>query len=318
MRASIAFLFLASNVSRELLQPVAAVVADRTFEVGDLHLLLVTPHCLLVRPFVQSLPFVREQSQAFVEQSQFDARKILAQRLTATSELIDLADQSRVTLTIRHQRCEQLDLTFGFHHRLVSPGQVVEMRYQRHDTRHHIEGFQHVIAHKIGQVADRLHRYGLVEQLQRLIVIDTEATAEPRAIPGETVFDLRPHRAQFLAQLGDVGTEMRKVHRNREITFRSDKQSRRLPVRLLHPEYLRQCHGLVVARVVEHPQNDRVGVGVAQTHRLGRAGDLVALGLVVAEYIGTQRPFPAVGAGGFVVGYPLRGHEQRRNRVYQC
>ena len=77
-------------------------------------------------------------------------------------------------------------------------------------------------------------------------------------------------------------------------------------MQVLHPEHLGQRHRLVVAGVVEDAEDHRVAVVVAQRHRLGRAGDLVALGLVVAQHVGAQRALPAVGAGRLVVGDALR------------
>ena len=40
------------------------------------------------------------------------------------------------------------------------------------------ERLEHVLAHEVGQVAHRLHGDGLVEQLERLLVLDAEAPAE--------------------------------------------------------------------------------------------------------------------------------------------
>jgi hypothetical protein len=101
-----------------------------------------------------------------------------------------------------------------------------------------------------------------------------------------------------------------KVAGDREIAFGGDEEARRLPLRVLDPEHLRQRHRLVVAGVVKHAEDHRVVVVVAQRHRPRRAADLVALGLVVAEHVGAQRPLAAVGTGRLVVGDALRRHQQ--------
>jgi hypothetical protein len=49
------------------------------------------------------------------------------------------------------------------------------------------KGLEHVVAHKVGQVAHRLQRHGLVEQLQRLLAHVAEATAKVRAVGREAV-----------------------------------------------------------------------------------------------------------------------------------
>jgi hypothetical protein len=78
--------------------------------------------------------------------------------------------------------------------------QVIEVADQRLDAAAHVEGLQHVAAHEVGEVAHRLHRHRLVEQLQRLLVLDAEAAAEPGAIGREAVEQLAARTAQLLAQ----------------------------------------------------------------------------------------------------------------------
>ena len=157
-------------------------------------------------------------------------------------------------------------------------------------------------AHEVGQVADRLHRYRLVEQLKRLIVVDAKAPAKPCRIRREAIVQFGAQPAQFLAQLGDVRTEVREVRSNRQVALGCEKKARRLALRVLHPEHLSQGHGLVVTGVVEHAKDDGIAVLVAQRYRLGRAGHFIAFGFVVSKDVGAQRAFLVVRAGSPVIG----------------
>lgn len=46
------------------------------------------------------------------------------------------------------------------------------------DALPHVERFEHMAAHEIGQIANRFHGNRLMEQLQRLLVLDAEAAAD--------------------------------------------------------------------------------------------------------------------------------------------
>ena len=46
------------------------------------------------------------------------------------------------------------------------------------DTLFDIERLKHVGAHELGEVADLLHRNGLMEQVERLFVFDSEQPAK--------------------------------------------------------------------------------------------------------------------------------------------
>jgi hypothetical protein len=220
-------------------------------------------------------------------------------------------------VAVGDQRREQRHLALGLQHRFVGPVQVVEMTKQRGNPRLDVERFEHVTAHEVGQVADRLHRHRLVKEIQRLFVIDPEAAAKPGAIRREAVEDLAAGSPQPLAQRRDVRAEMGKVASDREIAFGGDEEARRLPLCILDPEDLCQRHRLVVAGVVKDAEDHRVVVVVAQRHRPGRTAEFVALGLVVTENVRAQRPLAAVGAGRLVVGDALRRHQQRRHRIDQ-
>ena len=195
--------------------------------------------------------------------------------------------------------------------------QVVKVADQGLQARGHLEGLQHVAAHKVRQVADRLHRHGLVKQLQRLVVFNAKAPAKPGRIRRKAVVQFCAQAAQPLAKLGHVGAEMGEVRRNRERTLGPQKEACGLPVGFLHPEHLGQCHRLVVACVVENTQDHRVAVGLAQAHRLGRTGDLIAFGFVMPQYVGAQRPLFAVRACSLVVGDAVGRHQQGGDGINQ-
>ena len=57
---------------------------------------------------------------------------------------------------------------------------------------------------------------------------------------------------------------MGEVAGDRQCALRADEKPCRLALRILHPEYLRQRDGLVVARVVKYAQDHRIAVVVAQ------------------------------------------------------
>ena len=220
-------------------------------------------------------------------------------------------------LAVGHQRRKHGHLALGLQYRLVSAVEIVEVADQRCDARRHVERLEHVATHEVGQVADRLHRHRLVEEVERLFVVDAEAPPEPGTVRRKAVEEVIARSPQPLAQRSDVAAEMGKITGNRQVAFRGNEEAGRLPLRILDPEDLRQRYRLVVAGVVEDAEDHRVVVVVAQCHRPRRAADLVALGLVVAEHVGAQRALAAVGAGSLVVGDALRRHEQRRHRIDQ-
>ena len=81
------------------------------------------------------------------------------------------------------------------------------MGNQRQHTRRYIKRLQHVVAHKIRQVADRLHRNSLVKQLQRLFTLNAKTAAEVRAVGWKTVKQLNFAFAQAFFQLGNIGSK---------------------------------------------------------------------------------------------------------------
>ncbi len=314
---AVAFRCVLPDVGGHLLQPVATVFGHGALE--RIHgcalavALLSTP--LLVRG--ESRLVLRQEMQAPPQQAEFELGEVGLERVTAVAQIIQLGGQLAVAVAVGHQRYEQLHLALGLEHRLVGTVQVVEVRDERTDARRDVKGFQHVAAHEVGEVAHRFHRHRLMEQFQRLFVVDAAAAPKPRAVLREAVLEFRAQAAQSLAQLCDVRTEAREVRGDRQLAFSANIEARGLALGILHPEHLGQRDGLVVARVVEHAEDHGIAVVIAQAHGFGAAGRFVALGLVMPEHLGPQRAFPAVGAGGLVVDDAMGGHQECGDRVHQ-
>ncbi len=260
---------------------------------------------------------LRQQGQTVLQQLALEPGKVGPQRLAPLAPALDLGQQGLVALAIGNQRRQQLDLALGLEHGLVRAVQVVEVADQGLDAAGHIEGLQHVAAHEIGEVAHRLHRHRLMEQLQRLLVLDAEAAAKPGPVRREALEQLAARAAQLLAQAGDVAAKAAEVVGNRQRPLGRHEQARGLALRVFQPEHLGQRHGLVVALVAKHRQDDRVARRIAQRHRPAAPGDLVALALVVAQHVGAQAALAGIGPGGLVVGHALRRHQQRGDGIDQ-
>ena len=124
-----------------------------------------------------------------------------AQRLAAGLQVFHLRHECCMAVAIGHDRHQPLDLRARLEHGLVRARQVLEVRDHVLDAVLDRERLQHVGANEVGQVADGLHRHGLVEQVERLLAVDAEAAAEGSAIGRERVeeLDVR-HLAQAFAQ----------------------------------------------------------------------------------------------------------------------
>ena len=129
-----------------------------------------------------------------------------------------------------------------------------------------VERFEHVLAHEVGEVADGLHRHGLVEQLQRLLGFDAEPAAEIPAVLGETV--VRRGRRPRAAACCSGAISVPKSEKSAAID-RSRSATTKNRVRLaLMPSFSQNTWARVtvdvVARVGEDAEDDRVGGLVAQ------------------------------------------------------
>ena len=215
------------------------------------------------------------------------------------------------------QRAERGQLRPGALDRLVGLGEILEVRHDVRGPFRGVEGLEHVIADEIGEVADRFHGHRPVEQLHRLLGLDAETPAEILAVLREAVVDRSAARPQPPAQRGHVGAEVGEVtcHRQRLVRGHVEPVGLSSGVGAAQPEHLGDGDGRVVPLVAEHAEDHAVLRAVAQRDRLGGAGDLVAFGLVVAEHVRAQRPFPGVRARGLVVGNPVGRQQQRGDRV---
>ena len=180
------------------------------------------------------------------------------------AQVLHLLYQYAVLLTVGHQGCQHLHLLLGFEHGLVGAIQVIKMANQCLNAHSNVKRFQHVAAHKVGQITDRFHGDGLVEKFQRLIVFYAKTPPEPRCIGRKTVKQFGAWCTQFFAQSADISAKICKMGRNGQTPVGHHKEACRLGLCVFHPEHLRQRHSLVVARIVKYAQNHRVTVVVAQ------------------------------------------------------
>ncbi|KFB71134.1 MAG: hypothetical protein AW09_003748 [Candidatus Accumulibacter phosphatis] len=307
--ARLAVLIDAANLGGQPFETIAAVLGDVLFEFGLLCSLQVALRLGTLDLRILATPVFGEAGDALVEQPELEAGEVGFERFAAGTQILDLYAQRAMLLAVGDQRREQRHLSFGLEDGLMRAIQVVEMADQRRDPGLDIERFEHVAANEVGQITDRLHRHRLMKQIQRLFVVDAETTPEPGAVRRKTVEHLAARSPQPLAQRCDVRAKMGKVIGNRQIAFSGDEETRRLPLRVLDPEHLRQRHRLVVTGVVKDAEDHRVVVMVAQGYRPSRTADLVALGFVMAEHVGTQRALATVGAGSLVVGDALRRYQ---------
>ena len=142
--------------------------------------------------------------------------------------------------------------------------EIVEVRHEGVYARFHVKGFEHVVAHKVREIAYGLQRNGLVEEVHGLLVV----YAEPAAIPGPVLRKggevLNAVCSQALAQGVDVLAKARKVVRYGELFFCHDIEALRLGGVVLHPEDLGQGDGLAEARVHKLPKDHGILALVAQ------------------------------------------------------
>ena len=95
-----------------------------------------------------------EQLQALIDQREFKPGEMVFEPTPGCAQFINFSQQRSMFVAVRYQRREQFNLLFGLQHRLMGAVQVVKMGNQRQHTRRHIKRLQHVVAHKISQVAD--------------------------------------------------------------------------------------------------------------------------------------------------------------------
>ena len=316
-QARVAHLRELADLGSETLEAVAAVGVDRLLERVDAHRLLLAQPVQALDLGIGACPLLGGERQAVVEQGELARREVRLQCLAAAPQCTDVGGERVVAVAVLHQRGEQRHLALRLEHGLVGAVEVVEVADEGLDARADLEGLEHVVAHEVGEIADRLHRHGLMEELERLVVVDAEAAAEPGRVGREAVLHVRARAAQAPAQLGDVGAETGEIVSDRQRMLRTDIHACWLALAILEPEYLCQAYRLVVAGVVEHPEDHRVAAGIAQAERARGAGDLVALGFVVAEHVGAQAALAGVGAGGLVVGDAVGGDQQGGDGVDQ-
>ena len=143
-----------------------------------------------------------------VQETGLDVGKVVRQRVAPGGEGPQFLVHGVVGVEFLQQRAKQRELGLGPLDGLVGLGEVIEVGDDVGDGPGSVEGFEHVLAYEVGQVADRLHRHGLVEQLHGLLGLDSEAAAEVPAVLGEPVVEPDPwQRPQLTPQCVHVGAE---------------------------------------------------------------------------------------------------------------
>lgn len=220
-------------------QAVTAVLGDGAGQFVAFRLAL--PLVLLQRAALLALAgdVLGEVIQALVQQLGLEPGEPGRQRFAAGDQPLRLLRGFGVTLAVVHHRSQQADLPLGLEHRLVGAIEIVEVVDQRLDAFVQRKLLEHVFADEIGEVAHRFHRYGLAEQLQRLVVGDAEAAAEGGAVGGEAGFELDVGQlAQAFAQGVEVAAEAGEVFGDRQRTVRDDIEAFRLAAVVADVEHL--------------------------------------------------------------------------------
>ena len=96
----------------------------------------------------------------------------------------------------RDERLEHGELIGRRADGLMRLHEVLEVVDDRLDLRRGVDRLEHVIADEVVEVADRLHRHGLVEQLHRLLGADAEEAPHPAVVVRERVVDIGAAGAQ--------------------------------------------------------------------------------------------------------------------------
>src|SRR5699024_11175927 len=155
-----------------------------------------------------------------------------------------------VPIRVGDERLERRNLRLRFQHGAVRAIEIVEMLDQIPNTLLDRKGLEHVPAYKFGEIADGFQRHRLIEQLERLLGLDSEAASERSAVRREAQVALDVWRfAQALAQRADIVAEAGKIARNRQRTIGHDVEALRLTLRVAHKEHLRERDVPVVALI---------------------------------------------------------------------
>ena len=182
--------------------------------------------------------------------------------------------------------------------------EIFKVADERADAIVGIVGLEHVVAHKLRQVADGFHRHSLVEQLQGLGVGDAQLATELHRVLVEAVEGwLRALvRAQAFLQCLDIGAETGEVVRDAECGWRNDVEAVGTALTRLCPKDDGQRDFSTGGGVHEHAQNDAIAVLVAQGLCLRTPRNLVRDATIFAAYIGIGRSLTCLGSGCAVVG----------------
>ena len=199
-------LFLA-NLGGDTLNPVATVFGDGSTQFTITPMLgAAVTFKLFYDDMVAAQLFIK-RGMAFFQQCKLEGSEPGAQSIARGPQRFRCSRQSLVIVAISHQRPKHLYLPLGFEDSFVCAVEIFEMLDQGVNAWLNIEGLEHVASYEIGQVSHRLERDGLMEQIQRLLIVNAEAPTEPGAVrwKGFKQIDSRP--AQTPAQCCYFGTK---------------------------------------------------------------------------------------------------------------
>ena len=167
--------------------------------------------------------------------------------------------QHFVAAAVIHQRSKSGDLPFRFDDSLVCGIEVIEQATQCGDARLDVGVFQHVVAHEFGNIGHRLHRHGLIEQIQCLLARQTHTPPKILTVSRKAVVQRnRRHFAQTFFEFLNIFTETGKIACDSQLFLGNNVETLRLTFVVLHPEHLRQGHGFVEMLIAKTPEDDRV------------------------------------------------------------
>jgi hypothetical protein len=132
--ALVLLLLQTANFRRQLLQAVAAVVAQGPLQATDLDAFGLALRVQALDLGIEPGRILRQQAKAALQQLTLEPREVGPQRLAPVAPVLDFGHQRLVALTVLDQRRQQRDLALGLEHRLMGAVEVIEVADQRLDA----------------------------------------------------------------------------------------------------------------------------------------------------------------------------------------
>ena len=243
----------------DLADPPAALSLDRRLQIGTPARQLVQPDPLRFELLLPLCLIEFELLDLLFEQHGTMPGEPRGKRLPGAPQRCEVSLQCFEALSVGRQRRQALDLVARPHYCIMRVVQVLEVADERPDPILRVVRFEHVPTHELGEIPHRLHRHGLVEEIERLRVRHAQFAPQPRAVLLEGVEEGdAPISPQPLAQALDVFAKAREVFRDRERAGRDDVEAVRVALALLGPEDLGQRNVALGNPVGEHAKEHAV------------------------------------------------------------